>query len=143
MAFPQWSSQFSLENAQVDEEHQKLLHLLGWLEVELRGDRDMNADSVNATVHELNRHVEDHFHHEEALMDGLAAMPEAERQAHRQDHAQWKIRIKEHLPYLLRAATDLERRAHLARILLVGKAFWKEHFEVFDRRVGEFQSKGK
>ncbi len=71
-------------------------------------------------------------------MEGLSAMPEADKAAHREDHAHWKLRIKEHLPYLLRASTDLERRAHLARILLVGKAFWEEHFATFDRQVGEF-----
>ncbi len=54
MAMPEWSSSFSLDDSQVDQEHQRLLELLGWLETELRVERDMDAAHVKSLVHELN-----------------------------------------------------------------------------------------
>ena len=135
MPLPQWSAADSLGDPQVDGEHQRLLNLLHWLESELYLERDMDNAKVAALAQEFNRHVDEHFFHEETLMDSIPGLAPAEKAAHARDHEHWRLRIREHLPALLRANTDLERRAHLARLLRVGKEFWEQHFQTFDRRL--------
>lgn len=135
MPLPQWSADDSLGDPQVDGEHQRLLHLLHWLESELYLERDMDSSKVAVLAQEFNRHVDEHFFHEEELMKGLLGLTDVERAAHTRDHEHWRLRIREHLPALLRAHTDLERRAHLVRILRVGKEFWEQHFQTFDRHL--------
>lgn len=135
MPLPQWSDQDSLGNPQVDAEHRRMLELLHWLESELYLDRDMDSKKVVALAQEFNRHVDDHFFHEEAFMESLTFLEPSARVAHKKDHEYWRLRIREHLPALLRANTDLERRAHLARLLRVGKEFWEQHFQTFDRHL--------
>jgi hemerythrin-like metal-binding protein len=137
MPLPPWSSRDSLGDPVVDEEHRRLLELLQWLESELFLEHDMDNAKVSALAKELNNHVDQHFFHEEEFMRSLPSLSDKEKAAHARDHEHWRARIQEHLPALLRANTDLERRAHLARILRVAKGFWQEHFQTFDRKLGE------
>ena len=138
LPMPRWSMTDSLGNAVLDGEHQRLFELLHGLEGSLYNERDMPVTEVNALVAELHSHVIDHFHHEESLMAGLMGMPEAERLEHHRDHEHWKRRIVEHLAPLEAARTDLERRAHLARILLILKAFWEQHFTTHDKKIADY-----
>jgi len=135
MPMPQWTQDYTLGNRRIDQEHQKLMELLLWLERELLLEKPLDSREIGHLISELDEHVNEHFRHEEVLMTTLAAMPAQERQAHRQDHDRWRIQVKAHLVALARAPSELEQRAHLARTLLVGKAFWEEHFEAFDRKL--------
>lgn len=135
MSLPPWSHRDSLGQPVIDKEHQRLLELLQWLEGELFLEHDMDHAKVSALAKELNAHVDDHFFHEEEFMRSLPLLSDEDKAAHRLDHEHWRLRIREHLPALLRAHTDLERRAHLARLLRVMKEFWTEHFQTFDRKL--------
>jgi len=134
---PPWSNLDALGQPAIDQEHRRLLELLQWLESELFLEHDMDNAKVAALARELNAHVDEHFAHEEEFMSTLPGLSDQDRKAHMQDHEHWRLRILEHLPDLLRARTDLERRAHLARLLRVMKEFWQEHFQTFDRRLGD------
>lgn len=140
MAMPRWTEECSLGNKTIDAEHQRLLGLLVRLEADLKDETNLDRRKITALVEELDFHVNEHFRHEEVLMASLSAMPDAERGAHRRDHERWRQQILTHLPGLSSSATDLELRAHLARVLLVGRDFWEEHFAVFDRRMQAFMS---
>lgn len=137
MPLPRWTKDYAFGSNLIDEEHRHLFELLEWLERELFLEHDLDSGRIAAVAKELNYHVDEHFFHEEALMSGLPGLTADEKEAHARDHERWKLRIKEHLPALLRARTDLERRAHLAQVVKVGKALWEQHFLTFDRRVGE------
>lgn len=104
-ALPEWTSDYKLGNRRIDQEHQKLMELLLWLERELLSEQ---------------------------VLDRLA---------HRRDHDHWRRRVKEHLEALVGSVTELEMRGHLARVLLVGKSFWEEHFHTFDRRIADYLGK--
>ena len=133
---PEWSEDYELGHEIIDHEHQRLLELLYWLERELYEDRqDMDLIRVNALIYEFTNHVIVHFLHEESLMATLTTMAKEEKEAHKADHRHWKARILTHIDPLRVAKTDLERRAHLARILVEGKNFWVEHFEKVDRQL--------
>ena len=138
MPLTPWTKDYALGDPTIDDEHRRLLELLQWLEAELILEHDMDSAKVTALAKQVNQHVDDHFFHEEALMKSLPGFPAADRLNHVKDHERWKLRIKEYLPPLLRSRTDLERRAHLAQILLIGKAFWEEHFHTFDRALADY-----
>ena len=138
MPLPKWSDDYLLNQPEIDEEHRRLFELLGLLEAALYQDTDLVMPTVSEVIGVLNNHVEEHFQHEEALMRSLPAMTDRDRDDHKKDHERWKSRLKEYIPLLTNAKTDLERRAHLAKTLLVGKRFWEEHFLHFDRKLEKY-----
>ena len=138
MPIPRWSEAFKLGNEAIDDDHQRLFELLEWLEGKLLREDDLEPPELHRVVSELNRHVEEHFHREESMMKNLSVMPQSEKNEHQTDHIRWSEKLAANLPSLVNARTDLERRGHLARLLLIGKAFWAEHFIEFDQKLAGF-----
>jgi hemerythrin-like metal-binding protein len=138
MLVHKWSDSYKLGNEEIDSEHRRLMELLGWLEEKLYREENLDFNEIQNVVSELNIHVGEHFHHEESMMKNLSSMPASEKIDHEADHRIWFQKLTELLPSLMSAKTDLERRAYLARILLIGKAFWAEHFIEFDTKLAKF-----
>jgi hemerythrin-like metal-binding protein len=138
MAVYKWSESYNLGNQEIDGEHKRLIELLGWLEEKLYREEDLDSKQIQSVVSELNEHVIVHFQHEESITSDLPKMPESEKDEHHADHRIWMPKITEPIPALLVAKTDLERRAHLAQVLLIEKAFWTEHFMEFDTKLANY-----
>jgi len=138
MPVAQWSESFELGHDVIDSDHKRMFGLLEWLEERLYRENDLDSQEIQLVILELHDHVEGHFRREEELMLHLAGMPEDDKAAHAEDHRKWVAEITEHLPGLLTSKTELEQRANLTKVLRVGRAFWREHFQHFDARLVKF-----
>ncbi len=72
MPLPKWSEGYLLHQPLIDEEQRRLFELLSSLEEALYQESDLAMPTVSEVVEVLNNHMEEHFQHEEVLMDGLS-----------------------------------------------------------------------
>jgi hemerythrin-like metal-binding protein len=138
MPIAQWSESLELGNDVIDSDHKRMFGLLEWLEERLYKENDLDSQEIQLVILELHDHVEGHFRREEAMMSHLVGMAQSDKVAHAADHRRWVVELTEHLPGLLTAKTELEQRANLTKVLRVGRAFWREHFQNFDAKLVKY-----
>lgn len=128
MAFLEWSPLFSVGVSSLDDEHRRLVSLLNDFQDACAAGRGPQAafGALNALV----RYAEEHFAHEQDLMDEHGY---PERLRHRAEHERFLRRVFE-----LAGEVDADAERGAEEVLEFIKTWLLEHVLGSDRRYGAF-----
>lgn len=126
MGMLHWQDSFSVGHPQLDAEHQVLMALIN----RLQGLGGEVPSAVTEALGDLVRYVEEHFRHEEALLD-QAAYPGLE--GHRRLHLRFRLQLAS---FLERCGDAPEAVLEELRTFLA--AWWRHHVLEEDLRYRSY-----
>lgn len=125
---PKWSEEYSVHNAKIDEQHQKLFELAG--EVEYMFDKPIYKNSIKHLLGEFFNYMKDHFYDEEKYMQ-LIGYPDFEE--HKKIHKEI-IQSMINLIENVKTTNDLKEKLYT-----ISKKWLLEHILYEDMRVEEYR----
>ncbi|EBF5967059.1 bacteriohemerythrin [Campylobacter coli] len=126
--FPKWDDNYSVHNAKIDEQHQKLFELAG--KVEFMFDRPVYKDDIKALLADFFNYMKDHFNDEEKYMK-LIGYPGLEE--HKKIHKEI-IQSMIDLIKNIKSTNDLKEKLYT-----VSKKWLLEHILYEDMKVEQYR----
>ena len=129
MQIIEWSNDYALGIAEIDDQHRALVGMINALDASTHAD--YSADSMRRMLDELNAYVRDHFAFEERLMAGGGCSPELVTR-HCGEHAYFRSVLRD-------LTTDFEKgRSGITVTLIEYLVHWLlHHIVVVDRAMAQ------
>jgi len=128
MALFEWSDELSVGIASIDEQHKRLVMIVNDLHDAML--RREGRQALERTFAELTDYMDEHFAHEESLLDAHD-YPDAE--AHRTEHEQLAHKVDE-----LRRQFEAGRATITVEVMEFLRDWFRSHIVVSDRRYVRF-----